>query len=149
MAHSGQKQQKKPDSSHPIIRLSPTSLNQVQAVQLVCRPESGTHEKVVAEQHQDRTSLSKSPLPVVMPPPTAEGTPVGHSRYQKEAGGGHPHQPAQSQNCEGGPEKHGGPRRFHHHTLPLSSLSVPNSPSSVSSRRGGGVRMSCILICFL
>ena len=34
-------------------------------------------EKVVAEASKDRASLSESPLPEEMPPPTAEGPPVG------------------------------------------------------------------------
>ena len=68
-------------SSQAVIRLSPCVLNDVQAVVMECGPgaNSSTYnkEKVVAEASKDRTSLSKSPLPEEMPPPTAEGTPAG------------------------------------------------------------------------
>ena len=69
------------DSSRAVIRLSPCVLNNVQAVVVECGPgaNSSTYikEKVLAEAAKDRASLSKSPLPKEMPPPTAEGTPVG------------------------------------------------------------------------
>ncbi len=67
--------------SNPTIRLSPSKLKNVQAVNMECGPGSNSNtyikEKVVAEAAEDRPSLSKSPLPEEMPPPTAEGTPVG------------------------------------------------------------------------
>ena len=69
------------DSSQAVIRLSPCVLNNVQAVVVECGPGANSStcikEKVVAEAAKDRASLSKSPLPEEMPPPTAEGTPVG------------------------------------------------------------------------
>ena len=68
-------------SSQAVIRLSPCVLNNVQAVVVECGPGANSStcikEKVVAEAVKDRASLSKSPLPEEMPPPTAEGTPVG------------------------------------------------------------------------
>ena len=68
-------------SSQAVIRLSPCILNSVQAVVMECGPGANsstyTKEKVVAEASKDRASLSKSPLPEDMPPPTAEGTPAG------------------------------------------------------------------------
>ena len=68
-------------SSQAVIRLSPCVLNNVQAVVVECGPGANSStcikEKVVAEAAKDRASLSKSPLPEEMPPPTAEGTPVG------------------------------------------------------------------------
>ena len=68
-------------SSQAVIGLSPCVLNNVQAVVVECGPgaNSSTYikEKVVAEASKDRASLSKSPLPEEMPPPTAEEPPVG------------------------------------------------------------------------
>ena len=68
-------------SSQAVIGLSPCTLNNVQAVVMECGPgaNSSTYikEKVVAEASKDRASLSKSPLPQEMPPPTADGTPAG------------------------------------------------------------------------
>ena len=68
-------------SSQAVVRLSPCVLNNVQAVVMECGPgaNSSTYikEKVVAEASKDRASLSESPLPEDMPPPTAEGTPAG------------------------------------------------------------------------
>ena len=68
-------------SSQAVIRLSPCVLNNVQAVVMECGPgaNSSTYnkEKVVAEASKDRASLSKSPLPEEMPPPTAERTSAG------------------------------------------------------------------------
>ena len=68
-------------SSQAVIGLSPCTLNNVQAVVMECGPgaNSSTYikEKVVAEASKDRASLSKSPLPEEMSPPTAEKTPAG------------------------------------------------------------------------
>ena len=68
-------------SSQAVTRLSPCVLNNVQAVVVECSPGANSStcikEKVVAEASKDRASLSESPLPEEMPPPTAEGTPVG------------------------------------------------------------------------
>ena len=81
-------------SSQAVIRLSPCMLNNVQTVVMECGPgaNSSTYnkEKVVAEASKDRTSLSESPLPEEMPPPTAEGTPAGPTVAPpclKESGG--------------------------------------------------------------
>ena len=68
-------------SSQAVIRLSPCVLNNVQAVVMECGPGANSStcikEKVVVEASKDRASLSESPLPEEMPPPTAEGTPAG------------------------------------------------------------------------
>ena len=81
-------------SSQTVIRLSPCILNSVQAVVVECGPGANSStdikEKVVAEASKDRASLSEFPLPEEMPPPTAEGTPVGPNGDNlclKECGG--------------------------------------------------------------
>ena len=81
-------------SSQAVIRLSPCVLNNVQAVVVECGPgaNSSTYikEKVVAEASKDRASLSESPLPEEVPPPTVEVTPVGPNGDHpclKESGG--------------------------------------------------------------
>ena len=68
--------------SNPTIRLSPSKLKNVQAVNMECGPGSNSNtyikEKVVAEAAEDRPSLSKSPLPEEMPPPNGRRYPCGY-----------------------------------------------------------------------
>ena len=101
-------------SSQAVIRLSPCVLNNVPAVVVECGPgaNSSTYikEKVVAVASKDRASLSESPLPEEIPPPTAEGNPVGPNggiplpKRKRGGGGGGDHslQPAEGQNAQSG-----------------------------------------------
>ena len=97
-------------SSQAVIGLSPCTVNNVQAVVMECGPgaNSSTYikEKVVAEASKDRASLSQSPLPEDMPPPTAEGTPAGPNGGtplpKRKRGDDHSLQPAKGQNTQSG-----------------------------------------------
>ena len=76
-------------SSQAVIGLSPCTVNNVQAVVMECGPGANSStdikENVVAEAAKDRASLSQSPLPEEMPPPTAEGPPRGAQRWHPAA----------------------------------------------------------------